>query len=252
MLIIFLSILSLLYLYNYFIFNDIPKRPNENTLRLGYINLHESPISKTDLAKLENYNCDIWIFLEWNGDNFKNLPAFHNGYTAILNQPHPKTFGTLVLAKDSSLTIENINSKSYTCPYNQYKLRTENYTFFIAHAPPPVPTCKYETEEYISDLTKNAKKKNSILIGDFNASKWSNGIKYTQQEGFISAKSSLPHGTLGIGTWLPKMIKVDYLFTKTNSVVKSINWFTISTSDHAGFVADLQGKNVDVKDSLNY
>lgn len=238
-------LLCILWAYNFSIFNKKVDSKGEDILRIGYLNLHAKAVSSKDLARLQLLDCELWVFLEWNGDNLPD--HFLKNYHPIINQQDKKTFGTLILSKDSNLAGSSISNIHYVCNYSQFKLESKNHIVYVLHAPPPLPACGYQNEQYISDFSSylsvnSINSKPIFIVGDLNAIPMSSSIKYITKLGFISADDHLqskPHGTLSINTWLPKFIKVDYLFLSDKHLIKSIHWYTIGSSDHAGFTADI-------------
>lgn len=230
--IVFFYLLNLLLLNN-----EVPRKKSDN-YRIGYLNLHENKLSPSELLKLQKWNCDLWLFLEWNGNNLDT--SFLSKYSEVYNESDTKTYGTLVIAKKTNFQLVTIDQPAYTCNYKKHILKLPKQEIFLVHVPPPLPTCNYETGQYIEDLLEEAKRfKNPILIGDFNQTYFNEGIKKIQNAGFKMNSSPLIP-TLGLGNKLPKMVKVDYVFTRESVEASTVNWFTLPVSDHAGCIVDVK------------
>ena len=79
-LIVITILIGSVYVYDKSSFKKIFKKKHSHYFRIGYINLHGAAASRDDLRKLEKYNCDLWLFLEWNGNNFNSYAKFSNIY----------------------------------------------------------------------------------------------------------------------------------------------------------------------------
>ncbi len=113
--IIFLSI----YTYDRLLLNAIPARQDNKSIRIGYINLHASRVDRNDLKRLAQYKCDLWLFLEWNGNNLELDTNFLAGYTKNFELIDEKTFGAAVFSRWKDAVVSEIGSadRPYTCDY---------------------------------------------------------------------------------------------------------------------------------------
>jgi hypothetical protein len=78
-----LLLLTVVTIGDYISFSKIKPKATSNLLRIGYINLHESQISKGELESFSRFDCDIWLLAEWNGDNVDQLPTFETTYQRV-------------------------------------------------------------------------------------------------------------------------------------------------------------------------
>lgn len=247
-LLFFLVLSFLFYVYDKTHFQKIEAKQSKEHIRIGYINLHESKISKEDIIKLETYNCDLWLFLEWNGNNLNNHIEFEDGYNCVYEAQNTNSFGLYVLSKDSTATVKEIDNKQrpYACDYPKNLITYKSINIYLAHAPPPIPSCDFETNKYILDLLvaiKPTTGNSNILIGDFNTLPFQSAIKKIKKSGFKDSYGMLnssPIGTYGPTIWSPKIIKIDYVFHKGKLKPMDIKRFSICTSDHSGWIADFK------------
>jgi len=239
------------FIYDHLLLNNIDPKKHKDNIRIGTINLHEHNISADDLKRLRTYQCDIWLFLEWNGTNLDNDAAFTSDYIKNFELSHAGTFGVSVFSTFADLTVEEIGAENrpYACDYPKFIIHGKDFELFLLHAPPPVPSCKFETGKYITDFLpyiKHSKKNAQIIIGDLNSVPFQESIGAIKKMGFTDSHdeiSNLPQGTFAPFTWCPKFLKFDYLFHNQYVQAAAVERFSISTSDHSGWIADYQIKN---------
>ena len=240
---IFIIVFVHIMIDNYVNISEIKKKENIDYLRVGYVNLNKSKVSKADLTKIEHYACDIWLFAEWNGDNFELYESFSNPYTNSYELTDSFTYGFHVLTKDSIEAREfDSNKRPYACDYSKVMINNDSLTIALIHAPPPVPTCKFETRKYLSDLMDNMdeENKNVLIVGDFNILPFQDSYKKIIDSGFndLFENSLFTANSYGIKSYLPKMIRVDYMFYRGSLSVKYAERFKLDNSDHYGLIAD--------------
>jgi hypothetical protein len=245
---VILLISLIIVVYDKLLLSDIPPKQDLDDVRIGFINLHEKKIEPDELKRLKKYNCDMWLFLEWNGDNLDNLPEFSADYFNSFQLTDNTTYGLHVLSKDSTVNVEEIGNtkRPYACDYPKHLISNKHYTIYLVHSPPPVPSCDFETDKYISDLIlelNQTESKENIIVGDFNTLPLQSGIKKIKQLGYQDSYNSIntmPVGTFGPTTWFPKILKFDYIFHKGNLNPIMVERFALTTSDHTGWVADFR------------
>lgn len=244
---ILLIVYALLWVYDGAQLNNIPTKRSSTGLRIGYINLHESKIPAADLARMKTYDCDLWCFLEWNGNNLDNDPSFIEGYEKLLDVADTKTFGTLVLANDMCNEVAEIGvaHRPYTCDYPMYCISCFETPIYLLHAPPNLPGCDYETGSYIQHFLEVSEAlpvwQPRILIGDLNATPFSSEVKALVASGYQDAQEevkSFPQGTFGFLPQLPKLLKIDYVFYQGALTTHEVERFSIKNSDHSGYIVD--------------
>ncbi|MDA9774488.1 hypothetical protein N9B82_05985 [Saprospiraceae bacterium] len=243
-------------LFSAAIYETIPNKLSKNIIRIAYVNLNKSPISKEELLKYSKFDCDLWLFAEWNGNNLQNSSEFRNGYTTVFEKSHKGTYGFMVMAKSElELSAAEINliNKNYVCNYAKIGVNHERFHLAFLHAPPPVPSCKYETSAYISDALAHLKQKEGknpqLIIGDLNLLSTSSSYKNLIQSGFrdIFETKSLFKGTFGGSKYIPKFLRIDYAFTNKKSTLPRSYRFKLSSSDHCGLLIDLDIQQVGQK-----
>jgi len=194
-----------------------------------------------------SFQCNLWLLAEWNGDNIKDAESALGDMQILYEHKDETTFGFLVLANEGNgwSTSEFDTNKEYACDYKKIEIENSDISIGFFHAPPPVPTCDFETEEYIKDALDyvvNLNTKRQILVGDFNALPLSNSYKRIKAVNFtdVFKNNNWFAGTWGVNTWLPKFLGIDYCFIKGNIKVENAERFKVQTSDHAGLVVDLK------------
>jgi len=236
----------MLWIYDAVLLNNIAPRVSSTELRIGYINLHENPISTTDLQRMKNYDCDLWCFLEWNGDNFNKSSDFQEGYIAILDEPDPTTFGSLILSKSPDVSVREIakEHRPYACDYPMHEVLFLESPIYLLHAPPNLPGCGYETADYIGHFIEAQEADlygTGIIVGDLNSLPASNRIQNLLSAGYQNSfkeTNSLPQGTFGGLPLLPKLLQLDHVLHKGAIKPQLVKRFSISSSDHSGYIAD--------------
>ena len=249
---VFVLISLIVIAYDKVLLSDIPPKQDLDDMRIGFINLHENKIEKEELKRLKKYDCDLWLFIEWNGDNLDNLPQFSDGYFNSFELADSGTFGIHVFSKDSSFEVKEIgnNKRPYACDYPKHLITNDSLAIYLVHSPPPVPTCDFETDEYISDLVlelNQSENKATIILGDFNTVPIQSGIKKIKAAGYqdsYNAINTMPVGTFGPTTWFPKILRFDYIFHKGSLEPIMVERFALTTSDHTGWVADFSHKGL--------
>lgn len=239
--------LVLLFIYEQFLFKDLSPRSSNEVLRVGYINLHAAKISEADLKRLSGFGCDVWFFLEWNGDNLQEDSTFRKRYSFSAEFPHPETYGVCVLSKHSfQMDEEGKDARPYSCDYAKHLIKFADKqlpVIHLVHAPPPLPKCGLQTDRYVSDLLKEVKRDTTapaLVIGDLNSLPWQFGPGAITKHGFTDTYNALggwPALTFGPVTWLPKILRLDYVFHR-GITPNAAQIFKIASSDHAGYVCD--------------
>jgi endonuclease/exonuclease/phosphatase (EEP) superfamily protein YafD len=243
----------ILMIYDRLLFHDIPPKTDPKHIRIGFINLHEAQIEADELQHLQSNNCDIWLFLEWNGNNLDQVPEFSKQYVNVYEKQDMNTFGTLVLSKDSTVRIKEIgaNGRPYTCDYPKHLISYPDLNIYLAHAPPPLPKCNYETENYISDLILDVgatEAKSNLIVGDLNTLPFQSNITNLKELDYVDAykqTNSLPIGTFAPWSWFPRVLKLDYVFYKGNIEPIIVERFSLKSSDHCGYIADFKVERTD-------
>lgn len=196
---------------------------------------------------MKYYDCDLWCFLEWNGNNFDQFPSFFEGYERSMDDPDVKTFGTLVLSKLPETPVREIAAehRPYTCDYPMYEVTFLETPIYLLHAPPNLPGCDYQTSEYIGHFMDYQDTlpswRSGIVVGDWNSLPFSKQVERIEKGGFqnsFSQINTLPQGTFGALPILPKLLPLDYVFHKGSIKPSQVARFSISSSDHSGFIAD--------------
>lgn len=228
-------------------YNEIQNKSSSQHLRIGYLNLHEAELSEEQLKKFVKFDCDIWLFLEWNGDNFKQYPKFEKNFNVLYELEDSLTFGCYVLAnKDLVLNANEFDaaSRPYACDYPKILLSGNDFNIGFIHSPPPVPTCDFETEEYINDLLGSFEKEGAassqILIGDFNLLAIQDSYQDIIDKGYVDVfeKQNFLKGTFSGILSLPKFLRIDYIFSQGKSESVYSERFFCKESDHSGLIAD--------------
>ena len=224
----------------------VPPKQHQDHIRIGYINLNKSKISSEDLSIMRAYNCDIWLFLEWNGNNLDNMPEFTADYSFSFELIDTFTYGVYILSKLDSNSVMEVGTldRPYACDYPKHQISLNGGFIYLLHAPPPVPTCEFQTEKYITDFIHSAsetKSKPSLIFGDLNTLAIQSGVKAIKAEGYADSYNSLhrlPAVTFGPTKCFPKLVKFDYVFHNQYVKPQMLERFSLSNSDHSGYVAD--------------
>lgn len=256
---IILVLCVLIFLIGNYSIDKLPITKAKNQLRIVSMNVSAGNILPNLLQdNLIQTQPDIIILIEWTGNNL-DLKKFNNiGYKTVLNHPRKKVHGLCILSKfDGHSTIIEAPIKTpCTLPLGQFRFKWEdnNITLFAVHAPPPVPSCKSTTFDYLeavanwiengellSDLGIGKQGDNLILAGDFNSLPFSNGIKKLKNKHLQDTYS--PYNFIS-PTWKPfrlspYMVKIDYIFFSNKFKSGTTYRFRIDKSDHLGLVTDL-------------
>jgi exonuclease III len=242
--------------------DHLPKTKNENHLRVLSMNVSaDNVLDQNFQNEIINSNPDIIIVIEWTGNNL-NLVNFNAaGYKTVLNHPRKKVHGICILSKlEGQLKIIETPVKTpCKLPLGQFRFQWNDkfITLFAVHAPPPVPSCKGTTSDYLHAISNwldngrlnqdigNAKQGDlTILAGDFNSIPFDKEIKQIKNKGILDSYSLF---NLTNQTWKPLQLflyifKIDYVLFSDS--FKSINClkFKIDKSDHLGLMSDLELK----------
>jgi len=235
-------IISILSVYS---IKDILPKPASAKYRIGYINLNRSEVDSSTIERLKTYDCDMWLFAEWNGDNWPVSENLWGDFTIQYNQPDSFTYGFLVLStKKNALEVStyDLNNAPYTCNYVPVSVESADLQITFLHAPPPVPGCDFQTSEYIVDaFSERDTSAQHLLIGDFNMLPGSKPYRFIQKLRYEDCFAGSPwwEGTFGIKPGWPKLFRIDYCFSGKKTKVMPAGRFTIPGSDHAGLVVDV-------------
>jgi|GEM_PF-3280687 len=234
---------------DYNAFQKIQPKSGKNQLRIGYINLHEKAISKAELEYFSTFDCDVWLFAEWNGNNLDALKSFEKSYVTTYEKQDSSTYGFYILSKKvlnfSAKEIDK-EKRPYTCDYSKIMLSKYNLGIALLHAPPPVPTCDFQTHSYITDclnyLDSNVTATNQLIIGDLNTTPCQAGYQNIIQADFIDIfdNNRFFNGTYGGIPFFPKLLRIDYMFYKGKISLNYAERFYLSSSDHCGLIADVK------------
>lgn len=243
----------ILMVYDRLLFRDIPPKKDAKYLRIGFINLHEDQIEAEELQGLQNYGSDVWLFLEWNGNNLDQVPEFSKQYVNVYEKKDSNTFGTHVLSKDSSIKAKEIGAdgRPYACDYPKHSITYHDLNIYLVHAPPPLPKCNYETDSYIADLILDmnaTETKSNLVIGDLNTLPFQSSIQNLKELEYRDAynqTNTLPIGTFAPWSWFPRVLKLDYVFYKGSIEPIFVERFALKSSDHCGYVADFKIERTD-------
>ena len=146
-------------IYDKVLLSDIPPKRNTEDIRIGFINLNKSKISKTELKRLKGYDCDLWMFIEWNGDNLDNLPEFSKEYFSNFELVDTFTYGLHVLSKDSTTKVKEIDEEKRPqiifrrCPVDKsdrFNEVIEKYKDLICSIDPDWKTEKEDKDSFTS------------------------------------------------------------------------------------------------------
>lgn len=231
------------------LYPEIPPKSAKEDLRIGYVNLNQAKISMDELKMYHSFNCDLWLLAEWNGDNLNQYPEFISPYSKVFELNDSTTFGFLVLAKkdlDISAFEFDKQNQHYVCNYSKIMVRSKTFDLAFLHAPPPVPTCNFETKDYINDalayLDIENEKSFQMIIGDLNSLPWSSSYKSITKEGFSDLYKSwaLFRGTFGASTFIPTFLRIDYAFLRGELKSTRSFRFNLKSSDHCGLVIDVE------------
>jgi len=224
---------------------DIPPKPASAKYRIGYINLHRSVVDSSTIERLQTFDCDIWLFAEWNGDNWPKSENLWGDFAIQYNQSDSFTYGFLVLSTEN-LALEassyDLENAPYACDYAPVSIEVEDLHLTFLHAPPPVPGCDFQTGKYIRDaLSDRDPFPKQLLIGDFNVLPGSTSYRFIRGLGYHDSFAGTPwwEGTFGVKPGWPKLFRIDYCFYGERIKVMPAGRFTIPGSDHAGLIVDV-------------
>ncbi len=242
---VFLTLLGALavYFYDALQSDNISVKANHD-FRIGYINLNASIISQADLDKITSYNCDLWLFLEWNGNNIEGKSNFLKKYFQIYEIENERTFGLSVFSKISDVGVITKLDSTLVCPYPINQIKYDgSLNIYLAHAPPPVPTCHMQTNQYLDSLISFIKtnERATIVIGDLNTLPFQSPLRYFKKGGYLNpfeTLKELPQATFSVFTWMPNFLKIDYIFYKGRLRPTQAKRFALRSSDHSGFICD--------------
>lgn len=245
--IVIVFIVAILVIYDSYSYPLILEKKKEY-LRIGYVNLHASPIAEKELIEFKKFNCDLWLLAEWNGNNLDLNPNFTDGYEIFFEIIDAKTYGFLVLGKkDLQLIAKKIkpNNSSYTCNYPSILLEGDDININFVHVPPPVPSCDFQTGEYINRLVHSLENEdlasNQILVGDFNLLPFQSAYKVITAAGFTDAfeEDFFLNGTFGGFSGFPNLLRIDYVFYRGKLDAGYTKRFKLTSSDHCGLITDI-------------
>lgn len=126
----------------------------KDQLRIISMNISAGNILSTVLQNnLIETQPDIIILIEWTGNNLDLAKFKKEGYYVILDHPRKKVHGLCILSKIDGLStvIEAPVETPCALPLGQFRFKWQDsaITLFAIHAPPPVPSCKGTTSDYL-------------------------------------------------------------------------------------------------------
>lgn len=231
------------------------------TIKIATANLYAGNLNKKKITKqLLDLKADIIIILEWTGGNIER-EKFED-YTFIVNEPRFGTHGIAILSKKTldsyGELLKNPVNSPCAMPFASisFKLDNKNITVLAIHPPPPIKVCEKATgktikavQNWVEDGKLNTNvgsgKTNDYLIiaGDLNSFSFEKEIKNFEKIGMIDSIKKAKG--LYIGTWspskyIPKLIRIDYIFVSKHLNLLKSNTFKISGSDHRGVWAEIK------------
>lgn len=224
---------------------DIPPKPASAKYRIGYINLNRSEVDSPTIERLQTYDCDIWLFAEWNGDNWPEDQNLWDGFAIRYNHSDTFTYGFLVMSSTHlglDFSTYDLKDAPYTCNYTPVSIASADLQMTFLHVPPPVPGCDFQTGKYIRDALSSRDTSGAhLLIGDYNVLPGSKSYRFIRALGYHDcfADARCWEGTFGVKPGWPKLFRIDYCFYGENRKVIPAGRFTIPGSDHAGLVVDV-------------
>lgn len=233
-----------------------------NLLRIGCANLnYKNKNAKKLTDDLIKTDFDIFIGIEWTGENLEKSLFESLNYKLILDSPKNGTHGFCIIAKEKLKIEADIIKAPVKGPcaipicIARFYYCDKIISVFGIHSPPPIKVCNNTTNKtniqisnwiedgkLIKDIGIAKKGDYVILAGDFNARSNSKGIRFIKSKGMIDSfkKFNLFAGTTwSPKPWLPSLIRIDYIFYSKNIDVLDAKRFKIIGSDHKGLYIDI-------------
>lgn len=232
-----------------------------NNIRVSSINLNLYN-NEIDAASeiIANLDSDVIILLEWTGININRKKM--KAYNFILDEPRKGTHGIGILIKKHLTGDAKLIPSPYpnpcAMPFGSLRIKIEDkYISILAvHPPPPISVCEYSTKPTVLEIQKwvtNGKlnidigsgKINDLLViaGDFNSFSFEDSIKNFKKIGMIDSmkySNQLYRGTWSPSEYIPKLIRIDFIFVSKYLKITNSKIFKVPGSDHNGITSEIQ------------
>jgi len=206
--------------------------------------LYSNPVVDQAADRLVEQNADAIVFSELTVDLQTALNAHRlaDMYPHKIENVRPYAGGIAVWSRHPVVAgeqLDTINSAldvTMTSPDGPLRL-------IGVHPPTPI----FDFSGWINDLTTfgdvgSAASEPTLIIGDFNASRWHPAFRDVLGRGFVSAHEA--HGRGFSTSWptdefIPAFVRLDHALTGNGLVSTAIEDFTLPGSDHRGLVVSV-------------
>ena len=185
-----------------------PKR-SAKTLRIGLANLNFANERVSALSEiLKQIGCDVFIGLEWTGNNLELDLLKSHGFKIALNEPESGTHGICIIVKDDLKTETSLVRSPVRGPCRlpiglvRFYRNNLPIVVFGVHAPPPIRACRNTTKPTLKALSSwvadgilqqhigiAQKGDYAIIAGDMNTLSIQTPIKYFEDSGLRDSYS---------------------------------------------------------------
>ncbi|MFW5886199.1 MAG: endonuclease/exonuclease/phosphatase family protein [Bacteroidota bacterium] len=253
-LLFWIGIFSIVVFYlDFFLVERVPGRPTNSELRIGYVNTYAKVVNEKKVQELIGADCDLWVFLEWTGENFDTVVWQKAGYHLLVNVPRG-TKGIALFSKkpfQSTVLYPNIEILDKLPLVKSFvPFRGDTFVLFSLHAPPPIKEWNYSTGIFLSyldsviDRTMNLYQEFPLLVvGDFNTMPHQERLTKILEDGLQDAHAVsdfFPGPTWSFTSLIPAFIRIDYILFSGSIKVINVDRFRLPASDHYGLIADFE------------
>lgn len=238
----------------------LPIEKPAGAFRVISMNIHAGNVLDKDYTnKILESDADVIVIIEWNGTNMPLNTFMQKGYHVLIDHPRKAVHGLCVLSKvnGKATVLKSPVATPCALPVGIIRLECKNkaISLFALHAPPPVPSCKGTTNDYISavagwidlgrvDSAIGVARVGDIALfaGDFNCLPFEDGISNMKKKGMKDASggSSIFKPTWKPFSFFPYIAKIDYVLCPSELEVIADYRFDIPESDHLGVLTDIK------------
>lgn len=244
----------------------LTEREGGSSLRICTANIHyNNTDSRSVTERLLKTESDIYVINEWRGDNLDLDLFVKNGYKAVVNHPREGVHGISIIARKAFQSSGEVFQSPIEGPCRiplasaRFRFEGNNISLLGIHVPPPISGCENTTNptiKAIADWVDGGRLKNAvgeavsgqpvILAGDFNAFPFNSEIRGLLRAGFVDSYSAAKtrYGpTWAPFSWMPSLIRIDYIFVPQEFSVDASYTIDIRGSDHRAVISDIRLNN---------
>ena len=204
------------------------------------------------LSQIKKLDVDILLITEYKASLEKYLLKL--GFVKLASKDERGTHSIALFTKSNYKGKASVlypkKISPCTMPYIAAKLKFEDkiVNFLGVHLPPPLPRCKFMTNESFASIFDyvdrfDFNKEFTIIAGDFNSFSFSDGISEMNKRNWVDSYTEsnfFPGPTWSPFSFLPAFFRIDYIFTNHKEKIMDSYSVSVDGSDHRMVITDFK------------